>query len=448
MKLKIKTKNSNQPICFKNKNEHVVAGFMPAHNRGITLVALIITIIVLLILAVVAITSISNSNIIKHAQNAGKNYTEADEKEKVALAIHEALLEGQGTVTENGVTNGMNSIFTSNGWKKISSNSETMTVQITESERQYKITLKTGAIDVITDSGNGGNPSDIPEDFEKYIMGQDKKGRKIFGENGILDIDSEAFLDDPLTTDVDETQTLHVEYLINGYNENMTKIFCYVKYANKAYKVIVNTSYNSEKLELIYEPKGKEGQKTEDGWTILYDNGATAEAVSPTAMGDLRLGYSEGTTESETQLTEAIDSYNNAITIINNYCKTLDGLPTNSGIRSVGAKSETTTTKYSSTNLLNWNSKYNEVGLNGDTNYEQDLVRMAYWKVHNVQKPYWIASRFIFEDPDSIFFTVYGMYNNGTVNIDDELWNISDDGTAEGKSVSWRVRPIITINNQ
>ena len=449
MKLKIKTKNSNQPICFKNKNEHVGAGLVPAHNRGITLVALIITIIVLLILAVVAITSISNSNIIKHAQNARKNYTEADEKEKVALAIHEALLEGQGTVTENGITNGMNSIFTSNGWKKISSNSETMTVQITESGRQYKITLKTGAIDVITDSGNGGNPSDIPEDFEKYIMGQDKKGRELIGTNGIMDDSDYTFLDDPLTTDTDETQTLHVEFLVEGYNKNMTKLFYYVKYDDKAYKIITNyETYKSEKLELIYEPKGKEGQKTADGWTILYDNGATAEAVSPTAMGNLRLGYSEGTTESETQLTEAIDSYNNAITIINNYCKTLDGLPTNSGIRSVGAKSETTTTKYSSTNLLNWNSKYNEVGLNGDTNYEQDLVRMAYWKVHNVQEPYWIASRSIFEDPDSIFFTVYGMYNNGTVNIDDELWNISGDGTAAGKSLSWRVRPIITINNQ
>ena len=113
-----------------------------------------ITIIVLLILAVVAITSISNSNIIKHAKNAGKNYTEADEKEKVALAIHEALLEGQGTVTENGITNGMNSIFTSNGWKKISSNSETMTVQITESERQYKITLGSGKIETVTGGKN------------------------------------------------------------------------------------------------------------------------------------------------------------------------------------------------------------------------------------------------------------------------------------------------------
>ena len=49
--------------------------------KGITLVALIITIIVLLILAVVAITSISNSNIIKHAQNGGEAYQQGETNE-------------------------------------------------------------------------------------------------------------------------------------------------------------------------------------------------------------------------------------------------------------------------------------------------------------------------------------------------------------------------------
>ena len=44
------------------------------NTKGITLVALIITIIVLLILAVVAITSISNSNIVKYAQNGRDAY--------------------------------------------------------------------------------------------------------------------------------------------------------------------------------------------------------------------------------------------------------------------------------------------------------------------------------------------------------------------------------------
>ena len=54
-------------------------------NKGITLVALIITIIVLLILAVVAITSISNSNIIKHAQNGRDSYMQkrGEEEEKI-----------------------------------------------------------------------------------------------------------------------------------------------------------------------------------------------------------------------------------------------------------------------------------------------------------------------------------------------------------------------------
>ena len=154
MKLKFKTKNSNQPICFKNKNEHVGAGFMPAHNRGITLVALIITIILLLILAVVAITSISNNNIIKHAQNAGKTYTEEKEKEKISLAMQEALLEENGTVTQEGITKVMNTYFTNSGWKIISSDDKIMTIQITSSGRQYKITLGSGKIETVTGGKN------------------------------------------------------------------------------------------------------------------------------------------------------------------------------------------------------------------------------------------------------------------------------------------------------
>lgn len=157
MKLKFKTKNSNQPICFKNKNEHVGAGLVPAHNRGITLVALIITIIVLLILAVVAITSISNRNIIKHAQNAGKTYTEEKEKEKISLAMQEALLEENGTVTQEGITKVMNTYFTNSGWKIISSDDKIMTIQITSSGRQYKITLGSGKIETVTEGKSTGS---------------------------------------------------------------------------------------------------------------------------------------------------------------------------------------------------------------------------------------------------------------------------------------------------
>ena len=68
-------------------------------EKGITLVALIITIVVLLILAVVSIGAVKNSKIIEHAQNTTSDYTVAQEKEKIQLAVTEAYLAGNGTIS-------------------------------------------------------------------------------------------------------------------------------------------------------------------------------------------------------------------------------------------------------------------------------------------------------------------------------------------------------------
>lgn len=68
-------------------------------EKGITLVALIITIVVLLILAVVSIGTIKDSKIIEHAQNTTSDYTVAQEKEKIQLAVTEAYLVGNGTIS-------------------------------------------------------------------------------------------------------------------------------------------------------------------------------------------------------------------------------------------------------------------------------------------------------------------------------------------------------------
>ena len=314
-----------------------------------------------------------------------------------------------------------------------------------------KITGKLGTYNYIVSEteiriGTGVVPPEN-EDFEKYIMGADKTGRPLIGETGIIDQSTFAFIDDPLTADVDETETLGVEFLTGGQNEDATKVFIYAKYDNKAYKIICDvTTVKSEKLEMIYEPKGTEGQTTAEGWTILYDNGTTAEAVSPEALGSLRLGYSETATTNETQLTEAIESYNNAIDIINTYCSNLTGLPTNTGVRSVGASSETTTAKYSSDNLATWNSTYNGVGLIGDINYEQDLVRMSYWEVVNTGERYWMASRVAGEGSGLVYFGVNYVGANG-IRGDNNLWVVDSSGSAYGSSPSYAVRPIITIEN-
>ena len=85
MKEKTKRTKTNKPICSKNNNEHVGAGLVPAHNKGITLIALILTIIVLLILAVVAISAVTGNGIIAHAKNSRDLYGTKSEEENALL---------------------------------------------------------------------------------------------------------------------------------------------------------------------------------------------------------------------------------------------------------------------------------------------------------------------------------------------------------------------------
>ena len=77
---------------MKNKRR-----FIKRESNGITLIALVITIIVLLILAGVSISMLTGQNgILTQAQNAKNKTEEAEEKERIQLAITEAQLGDGG----------------------------------------------------------------------------------------------------------------------------------------------------------------------------------------------------------------------------------------------------------------------------------------------------------------------------------------------------------------
>ena len=426
----------------RSKQRNIGCNSVHSNFNGITLIALIITIIVMLILVGVTINVALNGNLFGKAETATR---ETEEK-----AILEEMLAMMDVTNEGKIDH--DTIIKKMKEKRGAENVE-------YAYPNASITGKLGTYNYIVSEteiriGTGVVPPEN-EDFEKYIMGADKTGRPLIGETGIINQSTLAFIDDPLTADVDETETLGVECLPFGHNEDMTKGFIYAKYDNKAYKIICDiTTYKSEKLEVIYEPKGTEGQTTAEGWTILYDNGETAEAVAPfTSDGTLTLGSTTNNVD------EAVASYNNAITLINDYVKaedttynngkqiteyTQDG--TTNGVRSVGASSETTTAKYSSDNLAKWNSAYNGVGLKGDTNFEQDLVRMAYWGVHNLGTSYWMASRVVYDYSDGVYFYVEDVSEDGALDSRN-LWSVSSSGSANGYDPSYKVRPIITIEN-
>lgn len=64
------------------------------NNKGITLIALVVTIIVLLILAGVSIAMLTGQNgILNRASDAGESTAIANAKEKVTLAINEAITD-------------------------------------------------------------------------------------------------------------------------------------------------------------------------------------------------------------------------------------------------------------------------------------------------------------------------------------------------------------------
>lgn len=263
----------------------------------------------------------------------------------------------------------------------------------------------------------------------------------------------------------------------------------YVKYKEKAYKIVVNFDWENniiktENVDIVYTPKGNEGKdlgeitgNTEyNGWIIIYDNGDTMEAVSPTAMGELGLGNADKTIDwtktedanvreamkeadldangSVDYIENSIYSYNHAIERINNYCNNLGELPENIGVRSVGAKDDPTGNDETINIPTDWTNgeikKYNKKGKKGDIAYEQDLARISYWELEKngqtgIGKTYWAASRCVAASGSEIYFLVDSVRGDGMVGSEN-LWEMNASGNVRGIGQAYAVRPIIIVN--
>ncbi len=109
-------------------------------EKGITLIALIITIIILLILAIVSIRAIKDGGILSKTQTAKEVYSEAEEKEKIQLAINQAAIDGLGTIKEEHLTPALNEQFGEGNWEYTKKKEgEYLVVRINASQRKYII---------------------------------------------------------------------------------------------------------------------------------------------------------------------------------------------------------------------------------------------------------------------------------------------------------------------
>lgn len=406
------------------------------HNKGITLIALIITIVILLILAVVSIGAIRESKIVGYSKKASSDYTMAQEKEQLQLALSEWKIQkntqGNTTTFSEVVTSALGENATVSG-----------------SGNKLTVKFKTGNIYKISsqDDTIGEAAKLTGTAFEKYIFGDDLQGRdlaEIYDSGEFIgdDFYNEEWL--PITDNFEEnigdSEELHVIYF--EYNEETYK-FKYV--LSNSTDSITEPYYGLTKIEIDTENTrvGKTVWYDNRKWTILYDDETNGLQMTSTSSlygyneDIFKLGYEDslitdwskintktnefkladlnGNNELDSDAEKGIYSYNTAIQTLNTACKSV--VPANDNIidvRCAGTnpinKNAENTTPYTSDKLakLPENSTDYEAGiLNGkgkgeDLNYVSDLDRIIAleityidntWLGENNMIYYWLGSR-------------------------------------------------------
>ena len=319
--------------------------------------------------------------------------------------------------------------------------------------------------------GGTVDPTDVPEELKKYILGIDEKGRDVFE---IMDSeDTYTFLQDPENSN----STIHEKIKFSGinYNEEIEDVIFVIRYNRDVYgfRIIGIDDTSSEyygqtrtlkgSLEKISTAEGNLGKYVEyagNTWIVLRDNTSGVELISANA------------TEKELTLGGSFDSYNNAVTTLVNECKNVCkeeyGIEIGEnviGIRSVGGPEIDET---EDTDIIDFNAlpvfdttqgafqsaSYNAQNIKiGDDKYLADynqMKKIGILLTDNYQYDYWLASRFMKEYSYDVYL--------GLRYVDEE-WSVSDDNLCsvhtfeiinkyrhhDFYSDSKTVRPVVTL---
>ncbi len=438
------------------------------NKKGITLIALIITIIVMLILVGVTVTVAINGGLFQKTKEAANKTQIEQEKEILTAAAIAAYDEKAGKIEKDKLIAQLNDEWTIDGEGPFTCTSPKQNRYTVSTDGEIKYCLGT--------------------ELEQYILGDELKGRDF---DRICDLDTKKFTN----------SNVEFLYLLSD-NENAGLAFMYIKYDNAIYRFKISfdfdtnasTTMASEGVKEIYKPNGNEGKLLSEvtgnndykDWTIIYDNGDTVEAVYNYAMGEVGLGAEYEKTDfandeeakkeadldndgTVSELEKAIYSYNHSIDTINNYCKNLTGLPTNTNVRSVGARTDTPKEYYTFENVKIDEEGSNKINIKvrkPDMEYEADAARLMFYNIAKAttkgsteESKYLFASRRTYKldmEVDGILTKTCGciqpFYYEG------ELWRSGENGLVlvtgyEGDLIvgteknSWNmpVRPVITV---
>ena len=446
-------------------------------QRGITLVSLITTVIVLCILAATAIGTIQRDGLISKSQDASGRYNQALKEDEDLMQEGESILDEVLSGTNIGGDSSGNNGSSSSGaapenaflWKSDDPSSSDYGVVIgyTENIQNYP-TLRfpdrcTKIVIEFPENINGSIKSEmrsyahnikeieLPETVveigaQAFYFYEFYNLKSITIPNGVRIIGKFAFSGcyslESITYNGTTEEWKQIE-LGTHLNDSVSTMYVQCLDGQLSSKNIVG-----REGQIVAYDSNNDG--TTEEWIILTDRNGLVEIVSKDVMGSLELGSGDTSVTVTTDLSgddvvdyrdKAILSYNNAITTINNYCKSLVTATDNEGVRSVGG-TDNSFTAYSSTDYDNWGSKITVDVASGDEYYGTDLDRMEELGIDVSNDVYWLALRYVIEIWDSVGFYVEMVEPVGyAYNI--ALWRVNSDGSVNGEYFTCGVRPVV-----
>ena len=187
--------------------------------KGITLIALVVTIVVLLILAGVSISMLTGNNgIITQAQNAKKETEEAEEKEKIQLAVLDAISKNNN-LTEESLQKEIDDEFGSGETKVYENGDEDFSVIFQNKDSNYRI--EDGEVTKIDIAFKIKDKGDLQDFMKEVNDGNSFKDQYVYL---LEDIDLENEEWGVIGSYIDDSTNKPFEGIFEGNNKTISNI--------------------------------------------------------------------------------------------------------------------------------------------------------------------------------------------------------------------------------
>lgn len=408
-------------------------------NKGITLIALIITIIVLIILAGITIsTLIGDNGIITKAQEGKQNMQNAVSEEQGQLQNVLEWIEGQTVVPEGTVVFGK--VVWNNGQAEVTAHASegvtTLEYQINGTEGNWTSLENGGRITGLQHNDEVCARLDATVSEDKYakIKIQDTQAPTatiLAGEitSSSIEVTVEANDEQSGLAETETYQYYLGEELKEILTENRysytgltaeTEYSITVVVTDKAgNKMPATATIATEQEDMRVITKLKEGDYVNyvDGkgitrkCVVLYDatKNYGIQIITMDIVDNVALGNGTGSTNQNTNSTyfnTSRNSYNAAISTLNSKAQEYKDAIYATSARCVGSVPNAIGSESGFyTSSSSYMSSYNGTLRNTDHNYQTDWDQMTDLGIHNLQKDYWLASRYIAVESSWSFYT-------------------------------------------